>query len=91
MNKSAKLTIRTETLERWVLHRKRNMDEIAICVQCGSSRWMSLADASTTAGLTHAEICRHEERGVIHSLHTREGHLLICRASLGLLILKEEF
>ena len=90
MSNAEKLTIRTETFERWVLLRHNNTGKLIVCGQCGSKTWSSLTDASSTSGWNPAAICGLAERRIVHSSLTREGHLLICTESLRLLNLNEE-
>lgn len=83
MHRNKITAIRTDTIEQWTFSRSIGVSEDIVCEICGAaSEWLSLAYAMQASGLSAAAVCTLAESGTLHSIQTREGHLLICKVSL---------
>jgi hypothetical protein len=84
MKRTKIIETRTQTVEREIVGiYLRTVESTVFCPQCQAfSRWLSLADAKSDAGLTFAEVCALIEIGKLHSQLTGDGHLLVCGRSL---------
>ena len=78
-------TITTRTHERWIIRAQRVRSPVAECIECrAQADWLSLAAACELGGTTLPEIFESIKTGLIHASTTREGHVVVCAASLGI-------
>lgn len=81
--KAKKYLITEESHEILVVRRKGRAPSRVRCSQCGTAAEMLTADAAVTcSGRSSRELFRRIEAGLLHSVETDTGHVLICSVSL---------
>ncbi len=81
--KAKKYLITTEKHEIFIV-RNGHQAIRGFCPECANEAEMLNLDAAiSVSGITALEILRRIEKSEIHFLETANGHLLLCRESLG--------
>lgn len=81
--KAKKYLITEESHEVLVVRRKGQSILRVHCRECGTEVDMLTADAAVTgSGRSSRELFRRIEAGVLHSVETDTGHVLVCSVSL---------
>lgn len=75
------ITIKTKTVEHFVISVANADSDVEWCPDCASD-WLSLADAEITYGLSLVTLGEQIKSGHIHFSKTVDGDLLICRRSI---------
>jgi hypothetical protein len=88
MAKTRRISIKTETFERFTIIRRSYSRSFFLCADCGGeSAAVELAAASELSGRNEMEIRRMVEGGVLHLVASPQGGTFICLNSIaGLLI-----
>lgn len=85
MSKKAKrYLITTATSEIFIVRRNRLQAIRGFCSECKKDvEMLTLDTAVTVSGIVALDVLRHVGTGEIHFQETANGHLLLCRESLG--------
>ena len=81
--KAKKILITTERHEIFIVRQNGHTTIRGFCPACGVEVEMLPFDAAISfSGIRGRDLMRESEIGVIHSVETTAGHLLICKSSL---------
>jgi hypothetical protein len=85
--KAKKYLITTKTREIFVVRQNTKRGFRANCMICRcETEMLSVDQAVSLSARSAREIFRHIEAATVHSLETADGHLFVCRESLGELL-----
>jgi len=80
MKRRTEITIETE---RFLVIRRRRINEVPFCSLCGGrAPMLSVEEAARCEGLSQLEVFRLVDSGRVHFVVTTEGRLFVCRESL---------
>jgi hypothetical protein len=83
-SKGKKFRITTETHEILIVRQNGQKTIQGFCPTCAAEGEMLDFDSAISfSGISGRELIRRFELGEVHSIETANGHLLICKRSLG--------
>jgi hypothetical protein len=83
MKNAKKILVATASSEFFILRRGRSQTQTAFCRDCGAETPMLDFDSAVTVShLGGRRLIGHIEAGVVHSIETTGGYLLVCQNSL---------
>ena len=86
-HKTTRITLETE--RHLLISRRESL--FALCEACGDEvRLVTVNEAAAIAGINSLSVYRLVDAGTLHYAETGAGELIICTASLGDLISKQE-
>ena len=88
---SKKILITTKTSEIFIIRRGRRKAIRGVCPDCKKEvELLTLDEAVNYSGKHTGELIRYTDSGVVHSIETGNGHLLVCQNSLKIFLQGEK-
>jgi len=83
-SKGKKFRITTEKHEVFIVRQNGQRTVQGFCPSCSAGvEMLDFDSAISFSGISGRELIRRFELGEVHSIETANGHLLICKQSLG--------